>query len=65
MMMEFQEFSIICWNIRGAISLDGKRYTRELVKKYKPSLVILVETHCTFSSVEKSWQNLGYEISGL
>lgn len=65
MMIEFQIFSILCWNIRGAISLKGKLYTRDLVKKYKPSMVILVETHCAFSRVEKFWQKMGYDVSGF
>lgn len=61
MMMEFQDLVFLSWNIRGAMNLTGKRHARELVRKYKPSIVILVETHCSFGSVDRFWQRLGYE----
>lgn len=61
MMIEFQDLVVLSWNIRGAINLAGKRHVRELVRKHKLSIVILVETHCSFGSIERFWQGLGYE----
>lgn len=61
MMIEFQDLVILSWSIRGAINLVGKHHIRELVRKYRPSIVILVETHCPFGSVERFWNTLGYE----
>lgn len=61
LMISFQEFSILCWNIRGALNPAGRRHTRELVRKHKPSIVILMETHCAFNRAERFWYNLGYE----
>lgn len=43
----------------------GRRHTRNLVRKFKPSMVILVETHCSFANAESFWKGLGYEIAGL
>lgn len=40
----------------------GKRHTRKLVNKYRPSLVIMVETHCPSSHAVKFWRNLGYDL---
>lgn len=62
-MISFQDFSILCWNIRGAINPAGRRHTRELIKKHNPSMVIIMETHCAFKKAERFWQKLGYEAS--
>lgn len=60
-MISFQDFSILCWNVRGAVNTAGRRHTRELVRKHHPSIVMLMETHCTFSRAERFWNKLGYE----
>lgn len=60
-MISFQDFSILCWNVRGAVNTAGRRHTRELVKKHNPSMVLLMETHCAFARAEKFWNRLGYE----
>lgn len=44
-MMEFSDFSILVWNIRGAASSRGRRHVKDLVRKFKPSLFVLLETH--------------------
>ena len=51
---------ILVWNIRGAVGAKGKRYIRELVRLYNPSIVVLLETHSQFSTVEKFWDGLGF-----
>lgn len=61
-MIEFQDFSVLCWNIRGAINVVGRRHTRELINKFRPSMVILVENHCAFSRAMKFWKKLGYDV---
>lgn len=65
MMIEFQDFSLLCWNIRGPINVVGRRHARELVKKHNPSMVILVETHCVFDRAERFWRKLGYDLGGF
>ena len=55
------DFSILCWNVRGAESKEGKRHVKNLVKKYKPTIFILLETHIPFSKVEFFWKGLGYK----
>lgn len=59
-MISFQDFSILCLNVRGAVNVTGRRHARELVKKHNPSMIILIETHCAFSKAEKFWSKLGY-----
>lgn len=63
-MIEFQYFNVLCWNIRGAINVDGRRHIKELVRKHTPAIVILMETHCIFKKVSKFWERVGYDISG-
>lgn len=60
-MMEFIDFSIMVWNIRGAVNLRGKRHTKELVRKYRPSLFVLLETHAQFDRARVFWNRLGHE----
>lgn len=38
----------------------GKRQTRDMVQKFKPSIVVIVETHCASARVEKFWNKLGF-----
>ena len=56
------DFTILLWNIRGAVNRRGKRRIKEIVRNQKPSLIILVETHTVFSSVDRFWNNLGYSL---
>ncbi|KAF1892709.1 hypothetical protein Lal_00042598 [Lupinus albus] len=64
-MIDFKDFSISSWNIRGAINKDGRCHAKDLVRKYKPSLIILMETHCQFISSKRFWNSLGYVESGI
>lgn len=44
-LMDFADFKILVWNIRGVVNLEGRRHMWELVHKLKPSLFVLLETH--------------------
>ena len=43
--MDFEDLSILSWNIRGALSLEGRRHAKELVRKHRPLFIFLMETH--------------------
>lgn len=60
-MICFQDFTILCWNVRGVVNAAGRRHSRDLVKKNNPSMIILMETHCAFSRAERFWTRMGYE----
>ncbi|XP_019459941.1 PREDICTED: uncharacterized protein LOC109359701 [Lupinus angustifolius] len=64
-MIEFQNFNIISWNVRGAISSNGLRHVRELIRKYQPSVFIVLETHCQFRDAEGFWNGLGFKAGGI
>jgi hypothetical protein len=59
MMNAFNDLSILSWNIRGAVSSDGKRQARVLIRRYNPMLTVLMETHCQFARVANFWQAFG------
>lgn len=50
--MDFKNFSLLCWNIRGVINVVGRRHSRELIRQYRPSMVVLIETHSPFQKSE-------------
>lgn len=44
--------------------MEGRRHMKELVRKFTPTIVILLETHCAYQKASKFWERLGYDISG-
>ena len=58
--IEFLNCNIIAWNIKGAINAKGKRHVKELVRKFKPKVFIVLETHTQFNNVKSFWDKLGY-----
>jgi len=63
--MDFEDLTILSWNIRGALSLEGRRHAKELVRKHHPLFIFLMEIHCPFSKTSIFWNRLGYEICAL
>lgn len=57
----FCDFSIISWNIRGALGQSTRRHLRDVISQHHPSLFLLYETHGLFVKVEAFWENLGYK----
>lgn len=64
-LMDFADIKILVWNIHGAMNLWGRRHTRELVHKLKPSLFVLLETHAQFDSAKVFWSRLGYVLVAI
>lgn len=56
----FLDFSILLWNIQGAIGCVTKRNIKQLVKSHQPSMQLLFKTHIQFSQVQKFWDSLGH-----
>lgn len=54
------DFSILSWNVRGASNDTAKRHIKELIRKHKPKLIFLIETHVQFAKVRNFWQRVGY-----
>jgi len=60
MMNCFDDFIVLSWNVRGATNATSKRHCKELIKKYHPSICVLLETHVQFGRVASFWNRLGY-----
>ena len=58
--MEFRDCIVLSWNVRGALSKRGQRHIKDMVRKYKPTIVCLMETHCPFYRARKFWEDMGY-----
>ena len=50
--MGFEKYNIISWNIRGAVNSKSKRHVKELFHKYKPEVFIVLETHTQFNNIK-------------
>lgn len=59
-MIEFNDFSVLAWNIRGAANVSAKRHVRDLLRVNHPTLVFLFETKVQFASVVGFWKSEGY-----
>nr|KYP43663.1 Transposon TX1 uncharacterized [Cajanus cajan] len=55
-------FNILSWNIRGVVNAKGKRRVSELVRLHHPTIFIVLETHCQFSSVASFWNKMDYKL---
>lgn len=59
-MMEFKDFTLLSWNIRGAHNNRAKRHIKDLIRKFQPCIFIVIETHITFSRTKAFWYGIGY-----
>ncbi|CAL0324582.1 unnamed protein product [Lupinus luteus] len=65
LMIGFDEFSVLSWNVRGALGEAGQLFIKDIVGYKKPDIVILVETRCQFSRARYFWQRMGYDPIGV
>ena len=63
--MEFSDFTIIAWNMRGVVGKTSRCHMKSLVSKCKPSMLILMETHVEFSKLMVFWKCLGHDLVGV
>lgn len=64
-MIVFKELNTLAWNVHGVVNAKGRRRAKELVRMYRPSIFILLETHWPFRVVESFWQSMSYEVGEL
>lgn len=55
----FKNFSILSWNIRGALRKISRRHVRDMEALHHPSMFFLFETHGAFDKVAMLWLSLG------
>jgi exonuclease III len=54
------DISILSWNIRGAQNCIAKRHLKDMIRKYNPTFLSILETHTSFSRLSSFWINNGY-----
>jgi hypothetical protein len=57
--------NILVWNVRGAANMNIKRHRKDLIRKYHPSLVVLLETHIQFARASNFWMQLAYSPAAI
>ena len=63
--MEFSEFNLIAWNVRGAAGRSARCHLKNLIPRFKPSVMIVTETHAPFSKLKLFWRRLGFDPIGI
>lgn len=61
-MDQYKDFTVVSWNIHGALGRIAGWHVRDIVSLYHPSLFLIYETHGAFNTVEKLWPSLGYKL---
>ncbi|MCH82244.1 RNA-directed DNA polymerase (Reverse transcriptase) [Trifolium medium] len=52
--------SFLSWNIRGAQNNNARRHLKELIRRYNPTFLAILETHVPFANLSTFWNNNGY-----
>lgn len=55
------QHNIFVWNYRGASSKDFFRYCSQYVLKYKPKVLMIMETMCNPNKLNKSFTRTGFD----
>ena len=63
--MEFEQLTILSWNNRCALSHEGRRHAKVLVRKHHHLFIFLMETNCSFSKASIFWNCLSYDICAI
>lgn len=58
--MSFNNFSILSWNVLGVASKSSKQHMKEILRRYSPDLVFVLEPRTQFSSSVHFWDRVGY-----
>ncbi|PNY14401.1 ribonuclease H [Trifolium pratense] len=59
-MEALNDISILSWNIRGAQNNNAKRQLKEMIRKYQPTFLAIVETHTPFARLNHFWSTNNY-----
>lgn len=59
-MIEFKEFFVLAWNVRGLASKRSQRYVREVLVHFKLDLAFMFETHVAYDKTKRFWDKQGY-----
>ncbi|KAK2416363.1 hypothetical protein QL285_038762 [Trifolium repens] len=54
------DISVLSWNIRGAHNNNSRRHMKEIIRKYHPTFLAILETHVPYAKLSSFWTNNGY-----
>ncbi|PNY05589.1 ribonuclease H [Trifolium pratense] len=54
------DISILCWNIRGAHNNNARRQLKDMIRKYRPTFLAIMETHVPYARLTSFWTNNNY-----
>jgi len=52
--------TLLSWNIRGAQNNNARRHMKDLIRKHRPSFLVILETRVLFARLATFWTNIGY-----
>ena len=61
LMINFKDMSILAWNVCGFASKKSNQHMKELIRRFKPDLIFLFETHIPFKNSARFLDKLGYD----
>ncbi|CAJ2635885.1 unnamed protein product [Trifolium pratense] len=59
-MEALNDISILSWNIRGAQNNNSRRHLKEVIRKYNPIFLAILETHVPYARLSSFWTTNGY-----
>ncbi|KAK2420252.1 hypothetical protein QL285_031014 [Trifolium repens] len=59
-MEALNDISVLSWNIREAHNNNSKRHLKEVIRKYRPTFLAILETHVPYARLSSFWTNNGY-----
>jgi hypothetical protein len=59
LMIGFEDFSMLAWNVRGFANRKSHCHMREILVRFKPDWIVLSETHTAFDSSKRFWEKEG------
>lgn len=60
MMIGFQDVLVLSWNIWGAQNKNAKLHVVDLIRKYNPTFIAIIETHVSYEKTHSFWNRSGY-----
>jgi hypothetical protein len=52
--------SVLSWNIRRTHNNNSRRHLKEVIRKYCPTFLAILETHVPYARLSSIWTNNGY-----
>jgi hypothetical protein len=59
-MEALNDISVLSWNIRRTHNNNSRRHLKEVIRKYCPTFLAILETHVPYARLSSFWTNNGY-----